>query len=410
MGMQDARDGDSDQTLLYLDILRDIVSQPTAPFHEERGAARVGHWLRAWGVPFAVDAHGNIVAHYQRGAPCRPLALMAHMDHPAFTITASGGPDGAHYTAALEGGVPPRSFTREVPVRIYPRAGKAHIQGLAGRVVGYVLGEGPRDVALHIRMDDASGAEAAGSGEAIAPGAFGVWDLPSFEVRDELVHARAVDDLAGCAAILLTLRAAALDAWRTDVYGVFTRAEEVGLVGARAALESGVVPCDGIVVSLEASKALPGAQQGDGPVIRVGDRATTFSEGAEVALKAAAERIGSNVWRPLRDAPTAVQRQLMSGGQCEGSAAVRLGYQTTGLAFPLGNYHNVSATGDLTLVPETIHVRDYVTGVTLLQEAARLMPALTSIEAEGGSPYGRFDAHVERLKASAGAIREAAGL
>ncbi len=40
MSMQDARNGASDQTLLYLDILRDIVSQPTAPFHKERVAAR----------------------------------------------------------------------------------------------------------------------------------------------------------------------------------------------------------------------------------------------------------------------------------------------------------------------------------------------------------------------------------
>lgn len=391
--------GDSDQTILYLDVLKDIVSQPTAPFHEERVAARIGHHLRAWGIPFAVDTHGNIVAHYRRGAPCRPLVLMAHMDHPAFTITAPGGQNGAHYIAALEGGVPPHSFDREVPVRVYPHAGAERDEGLAGRVVGYVTGAGPRDVDLHIAMD---GAVAAGS---VTAGDFGVWDLPSYEVRDDVVHARAIDDLVGCAAILLALRAAAIDGWHTDLYGVFTRAEEVGLVGARAALESGVVPRDSIVVSLEASKALPGAQQGDGPVIRVGDRATTFSEGAEIALKAAAERIGSNIWHPLREGPTAVQRQLMSGGQCEGSAAVQLGYQTTGLAFPLGNYHNVSTDG--TLVPETVHVRDYVTGVALLGEAGRLMPELSSIDVDGRTPYGRYDAHLERLRASADAIRVA---
>lgn len=394
--------GDSDQTILYLDVLKDVVPQPTAPFHEERVAARIGHWLRAWGIPFAVDAHGNIVARYQRGAPCRPLALMAHMDHPAFTVIGPGGPNGAHYTAALEGGVPARLFAREIAVRIYPRAGAGRDRGLAGRIVGSLEGEGPRDVELHIAMDDA---EVAGLTGAISPGDFGVWDLPAYEMRDDLVHARAIDDLAGCAAILLTLQAAATGAWHTDLYGVFTRAEEVGLVGARVALEGGVVPRDSVVVSLEASKTLPGARQGGGPVIRVGDRATTFGETAEVVLKAAAERIGSNIWHPLRQASSAVQRQLMSGGQCEGSVAVRLGYQTTGLAFPLGNYHNVSPNE--TLVPETVHVRDYVTGVALLQEAARLMPELSTIDAVGHMPHDRFDAYTERLKASADLIKVA---
>lgn len=401
--MQDSTD---DQNAFYLNVLQELVAQPTAPFHEERVAARISRWLREWDIPFSVDAYGNIVARHQRGAPCRPLALMAHMDHPAFTIGAAGGPDGAHFTAALEGGVPARSFAREVPVRIYPRVGDARERGIAGRIVGYLLGAGPRDVDLHITVgDDASVGD-------IAPGDFGVWDLPLFEVRDNLIHARVLDDLAGCAAILLALHAAASEGWPTDVYGVFTRAEEVGLVGARAAFESGALPRESIVVSLEASKALPGAHQGDGPVIRVGDRATTFGEGAEIVLKAAAERLGSNIWHPARQATTAVQRQLMNGGQCEGSAAVRLGYQATGLAFPLGNYHNVSAdaSADATLVPETIHVRDYVTGVALLREAARLMPDLPDIASQEGGQDGRYAAHIERLTTSAHSIKAASGL
>jgi len=385
----------------YLDVLRDIVSQPTAPFHEERVAACADRRLRAWDIPYAVDAHGNIIAHYRQGAPCRPLALMAHMDHPACTIKAPGGPDGAHVTAALEGGVPARSFAREVPVRIYASGAGVPRQGIAGRVSGYLLGVGPRDVDLHLTLDDAADARH------IALGDFGVWDLPPFEVRDEVIHAPVMDDLVGCAAILLTLERAARERWDADVYGVFTRAEEVGLVGARALLTDGTLPREAIVVSLEASPALPGALQGDGPVIRVGDRATTFCEEAELVLKAAAERIGSNIWRPARDSTVAVQRQLMSGGQCEGSAAVRLGYQTTGLAFPLGNYHNVAP--DATLVPETVHVRDYLTGVALLQEAARLMPDLPHIERAEHGAGGQFETLVERLGTSADRIRMAVG-
>ena len=391
--MQDAGRRD-----VYLQALQEIVAPPTAPFHEEHVAAAIGRHLRASGVPYRVDDDGNIIAHYQQGTPCRPLILMAHMDHPALTITQTGGPGGADYTAALEGGVAAQCFEREVPIKLFPRGVASFEQGLGACIVGYRRGEGPRDVDLYVRLDDAADAGA------IAGGDFGVWDLPSFELRGDMVHARAIDDLAGCAAIVLALDAVAREGWPTDVYGVFTRAEEVGLVGARVLFESGVLPRDGIVVSLEASKALPGAQQGDGPVIRVGDRATTFSEGAELVLKAAAERLGSNVWHPLRENTVAVQRQLMSGGRCEASAAISAGYQATGLAFPLGNYHNVAADGSHTLIPETIDARDYLTGVALLQEAARVMPDLPRLEAEPDSPYGRAERYAERLRSSAARI------
>ena len=60
-----------------------------------------------------------------------------------------------------------------------------------------------------------------------------------------------------------------------DVYGVFTRAEEVGLVGARLLAEANTLPKNTLVVSLESSRSLPGAEIGGGPVIRVGDAAFT---------------------------------------------------------------------------------------------------------------------------------------
>jgi hypothetical protein len=48
------------------------------------------------------------------------------------------------------------------------------------------------------------------------------------------------------------------------------------------------------------------------------------------------------------------------------------GYRATGLAIPLGNYHNMGA-GDR-LRPETVAVRDLATAVDLLESAARNVP------------------------------------
>jgi hypothetical protein len=91
-----------------------------------------------------------------------------------------------------------------------------------------------------------------------------------------------------------------------------------------------------------------------------------------------------------------VQRQLMSGGMCEASAAVMLGYRATGLALPLGNYHNQGP--ESTLAPETIRATDFLTGVALLQEAARLLPELEWVRAEHHTAYGPRADQIERLR------------
>jgi len=198
-----------------------------------------------------------------------------------------------------------------------------------------------------------------------------VFDLPDFQVDGDLIRMRAADDLAGCASILAALAELAVQPAPGDVYGVFTRAEEVGLMGARLLAESERLPKETLVVSLESSRTLPGAEQGSGPVIRVGDAGMTFSADAESVLLRARETL------QLQEGGFRVQRQLMSGGVCEASAFALYGYRTTGIAFPLGNYHNSAPDG--TIQAEYIHVEDYLGGVQLIVEAARQMPEKQNI-------------------------------
>src|ERR1051326_1764046 len=121
----------------HLAVLQEIVSQPTAPYSEGRVAARVSAYLREWGLPFTIDDAGNIIARYRHGPACRPLILMAHMDHPGFTIAAQGGAHGADWTARLEGGVATAYFERPVTVRIFPSAQGASGAGAVARIAGY---------------------------------------------------------------------------------------------------------------------------------------------------------------------------------------------------------------------------------------------------------------------------------
>src|SRR5439155_1238989 len=82
------------------------------------------------------------------------------------------------------------------------------------------------------------------------------------DVAGDEIRMRAADDLAGCALIVAALRTLREERAPHDVHAIFTRAEETGLYGARLAAEDGLLPRDAYVVSVEASRALPGAEAG----------------------------------------------------------------------------------------------------------------------------------------------------
>src|SRR5205823_7835023 len=116
----------------------------------------------------------------------------------------------------------------------------------------------------------------------------------------------------------------------------------------------GTVPSGASVLSLECSKALVNAPQGDGVIVRVGDRMTIFAPALSESLRVAAERSG------VRH-----QRKLMDGGACEATVFCAAGFRASGLAVPLGNYHNASDAGR-GIAPETVLADDWLAEVQLL--------------------------------------------
>ena len=142
------------------------------------------------------------------------------------------------------------------------------------------------------------------------------------------------------------------------MWGLLTRAEEVGLLGAFEAIRLGTVPEDAVVLSLECSKALPEAPQGRGVIIRVGDRLSIFDPAVTAALAAVAA---------AADIPHT--RRLMDGGVCEASAFCAAGYRASGLSIALGNYHNADDAGRAS-APSTVLADDYLAEVRLLDRLA----------------------------------------
>jgi len=336
-----------------LDILGDLCRRPAVPFHEDGPASFILETLDALGIEARVDDFGNIIARYSNAPPDGepPIAFVAHMDHPGFE-TVGTDEDGAPVAAAL-GGVPESSLL--TPCDVFARFPDG--TRVAARAA-------PLDAdARKVRLTARDGARLDG----VAPRTPVSFDLTDFDLDGDFIRARALDDLAGCAASLAALERLAADGALADVFAVFTRAEEGGLFGARLMAEARTLPIETLIVSIESSPLIPGVEQGAGPVIRTGDALYTFDAEAEQALIVARDAIRR------RDAGFRCQRQLMSGGVCEGTAFAVWGYRATGVAFPLGNYHNATTSvrdPRSGIGAEFIRVEDFLGGVELLTEAA----------------------------------------
>jgi len=354
-----------DDDISPLSIARRLLPTPTAPFHEGRVMAVITAMLDDWGVPYRFDRHGNLIAHYRKGRGKR-WALMAHTDHPGIDVTSRKG---RTLRASFLGGVRPDSLDG-ARVRLYSNGGAE----AGATITANTKVQGEKRVTLRLD-DDAPG---------IGRGSFGRFDLGPPRISSERLAVDAADDLAGCATTLSVLARMVRDNLPGRVYGVFTRAEEVGFAGAQALADDRTLPDDTLVVSLECSLEMAGARQGQGPVIRVGDRATTFSGGLEYHLHRVARQLAE------RDAGFKFQRQLMTGGSCEGTVFTVQGYQTIGLAYPLLHYHNMIEGGGLAL--EEIATQDYLGGVQLLLAAIAQSRHL-------GSAQGQYYRRLQRATA-----------
>ncbi len=327
--------------------LRRIASAPTAPYHESQALAAIAAELTRIGIATQTDAYGQLFARLVRGRPKRALAFVAHADHPAFEITSA---DGAEGRVRVVGGLSARCFAgQQVAVIVH--------DDLGGEPFPAVVDDYRPDPDFVL---NSPGHCRVRSKRKLWAGQWAVLDLPACEVAGDELKLGAADDLAGCALILLALEALVGEQRAFNVHAMFTRAEEPGLYGARLIAEDGSLPRDTYVVSVEASRALADAAPGRGIVVRAGDHDNTFSNEAEIYLRVAQER--------LADEGIATQRALLTGGTCEASAFVRLGFVATGIALPNVNYHNASPEDRF--ASEIIRVSDLRSGVALLAEAA----------------------------------------
>ncbi len=325
-----------------LHVLKSILSRPTAPFHEYAVRDAIRELLSECShVTVTEDAFGNLVARYARGGAGNGRATWAfgsHMDHPGWVRSVEGASE--------------------------PPAAETHRRHGGFTFLGGVPAEYFASPVLRVFGD------------------FAMWDLVDFEARDDgTIHSRACDDLVGCAAIVTMLRALERSGTEAECCGIFTRAEEVGFVGAVELARRWPLSEGTIFVSVETSVAVGSAVPGWGPMCRVGDRLSIFDHAATSALLSVAARRG-----------LPVQRALLDRGSCEASALQAYGIRTAGISVALGNYHNCGP--DFRIAEESVHLADVEALVALLAAVVEDLP--NGPDDSGSGLRERFEARVAR--------------
>lgn len=363
--------------------LLEVTQIPTAAGHESRVVA----WIRRWvaqrpELTLAEDAAGNLHITSGPGAG-PPIYFTAHLDHPAFVVDRIIGP--GTLQLAFRGGVMDDYFDA-ARVILHDSDGGRHPGTLTGR------GEAGLFPTWLWESDDRYGDAAIGD--------IATWDLPDAEIREGLLRTNACDDLAAVAAAVAAMdvllgqwRSGAPSAAHRDVRLLFTRAEEIGFVGAIAACRERSMPADSRIIALENSRSFDDSPIGGGPIVRVGDRMSIFSPGLTAAIAKLAEELSGGPAVPLAsqkqaDRPWKWQRKLMAGGACEATVFCSYGYDATCLCLPLGNYHNMAdlaavqakrSTQKPRVGPEVISTSDFDGLVDLLVSCGRGLPAADSV-------------------------------
>ncbi len=337
----------------HLKWLVDVTQIPTAAGRE----FRVVEFIRAWvkerpGLVLAEDKSGNLTVSMReaKGTDLAPVYITAHLDHPAFVIERIVSP--SCIELSFRGGVMDEYFV-DGQVAVWSGTNTRHAATLTGETPAPAVASGENPfkhylAELNDTHDTTSG---------LKVGDVAVWDLEHAEVIDGVLNTLACDDLAAVAAALCAMDVI-LDYKETarDVRLIFTRAEEIGFIGAIAACRDATMPKGSIVLALENSRSFPhDSPIGGGPIVRVGDRLSIFSPSLTEAVAKCAEALAGGPATPHakekvdKGRKWKWQRKLMAGGACEASVFCAAGYDATCICLPLGNYHNM---GDLAAVQE----------------------------------------------------------
>ena len=341
-------------------ILREVCALPTAPFAEQHVVSYVERFVAArTRLKLSRDSAGNLLIELassrSRGArqPCWIFA--AHMDHPGFVARRMR--DRRTLEAAFHGWVS-IDYLRGAKVRFFDDGSE-----IAGKIIDAQTGRPHHGLTVAERVLVRITRE-------VAPGSPGMFDQGVARVKGKLFYSRAIDDEGGVAAALAMLDAICRTPtdghpWAFPLGVLLTRAEEEGFIGAVAAVtKPRLLRKSDRIIAIECSAQQPYAKQGDGVIIRVGDKTSIFNSSLTYFLTQQAAALAK------KDRWFKYQRALMPGGTCEATVYDAFGYTAAAVCIPLGNYHNMDRAKKK-IAPEYIDISDWKNMVKLFVHLAR---------------------------------------
>lgn len=335
-----------------ISTLKEMCALPTAPFVEQRVVEYVERFVRARKrLRLSRDGHGNLLVELPGKKKQLPRWVFgAHMDHPGFVTR-----------RMVDAKTVECDFRGWVLAELMPGAQVRFFDG-EREVTGRVIDATPE-------KDQGRGAPAKSArvrvSEPLRENVPGMFDLGEGTVRGNRFYGRVCDDLAGAAAALAMIDRLHTSPPAATVAVLLTRAEEEGFIGAIAAvLQPKLLRKSDRIIAIETSAMQPYAPQGNGPIIRVGDRTSIFNSSLTYFLTQQAEKIKK------RDRKFLYQRALMPGGTCEATVYDVYGYHAASICVALGNYHNMDREKKK-IAPEYIDLGDWEGMVKLFIEVAR---------------------------------------
>jgi putative aminopeptidase len=321
-------------------VLKTLLETPGVSTREERVRDVIKSLLPDWAKP-SVDAKGNllVVAGPERAA--KSLLFIAHMDETGYLV--SGLRDDGAVDVRPVGGFFPTLYEGQV---VLIRTARGDIGGVIPPRSGYnasieATGAfGEEDVHVEVGTRDRAATEALG----IALGDPVTIPKEFLRLAGSFGAGRAVDDRAGCTALVLALRRLDPNRLRHRVTFAFSVEEEIGLEGARVLAET-LRPDLAIGVDTFVSSDTPlerpafaHAILGKGPVVRAIDS-------SNITDRAIVDR----VLALAREAGLPIQYGLTRGGN-DGSVFPPLGVPNLAISWPTVHSHSpveVIHEGDL---------------------------------------------------------------
>ena len=329
-------------------LLHEICSIPTAPFVEQRVMAYVEAFAKKRKLKLAKDRFGNLLIELKGTNPkAGRWVFTAHTDHPGFI--AAEMLDAKTLRADFRGYVLAEYMAGQ---KVIFFDGDSHISGKVLNATAEK--DSPKAVSAQIRVT-----------QSVTQGSAGMFDLVPAKTSGKLFHSRAIDDLAGAAAALEMINQLHKKKTTATVALLLTRGEEEGFVGAIAASKyPSLLKKSDRLIAIECSAKQPYAKQGDGCIIRIGDRTSVFNSSISYFITEVAAKLKKS------DKTFLYQRALMPGGTCEATVYDVYGFLAGSICVPLGNYHNMD-TEKKNIAAEYIDVNDWKNMVKLFVAIAK---------------------------------------